>query len=236
MRAITRPSVPVTPASDRATHLVLSITAQSPHNATSNPTRAVLFDLGNVVLELDVRRVFAHWADLSGESIDTLIGRWALDDAYKRHEIGQLDFRDYAAHLGRLLDIDLPTSGWRAGWNALFRGPYPNVTARLPDLSARLPCFCFTNTNPTHQAQWQSDFPDVITDFQKVYVSSEIGRRKPDPESYRWVASDMGFLPGEIHFIDDSPENIEGAISAGMNATLVRNEADVVAAMDALLS
>jgi HAD superfamily hydrolase (TIGR01509 family) len=50
------------------------------------------------------------------------------------------------------------------------------------------------------------------------------------------VASDMGFLPGEIHFIDDSPENIEGAISAGMNATLVRNEADVVAAMDALLS
>ncbi len=210
--------------------------AQSKDNATPNPTQAVLFDLGNVILDLDVRRVFAHWADLSGEPIESLTSRWVLDDAYKRHEVGELDFHDYAAHLGGLLGIELSTSDWRAGWNALFRGPYPGVAARLPDLSARLPCFCFTNTNPTHQAQWQSDFPDVIADFRKVYVSSEIGRRKPDPESYRWVASDMGFLPGEIHFIDDSRENIDGAISAGMRATLVRNEADVVAAMDALLS
>lgn len=236
MRAITRPSVPVTPASDRATHLVLSITAQSPHNATSNPTRAVLFDLGNVVLELDVRRVFAHWADLSGESIDTLITRWVLDDAYKRHEIGQLDFHDYAAHLGSLLGIELSASEWRAGWNALFRGPFPDVAARLPNLSARLPCFCFTNTNPTHQARWQSDYPDAIEEFRKIYVSSEIGRRKPDPDAYRWVANDMGFAPREIHFIDDSRENVDGAIRAGMHATLVRSEADVVAAMDALLS
>ena len=45
----------------------------------------------------------------------------------------------------------------------------------------------------------------------------------------------MGFAPGEIHFIDDSRENIEGAMSAGMRATLVRSEADVVAAMEGLL-
>jgi len=196
----------------------------------------VLFDLGNVILELDVRRVFAHWADLSGESTDTLITRWVLDEAYRRHETGQLDFHDYAAHLSRMLDIELPASGWQAGWNALFRGPYADVTARLPSLSARLPCFCFTNTNPTHQAQWQRDYPDAIKGFRKIYVSSEIGRRKPDPESYRWVASDMGFAPGEIHFIDDSQANVDGAISAGMRATRVRSEADVVAAMDALLS
>ncbi len=222
IRTFTQPSVPVTRVSKRP--------------CPSDPTRAVLFDLGNVILELDVRRVFAHWADLSGESTDTLITRWVLDEAYRRHETGQLDFHDYAAHLSRMLDIELPASGWQAGWNALFRGPYADVTARLPSLSARLPCFCFTNTNPTHQAQWQRDYPDAIKGFRKIYVSSEIGRRKPDPESYRWVASDMGFAPGEIHFIDDSQANVDGAISAGMRATRVRSEADVVAAMDALLS
>ena len=200
-----------------------------------NRPQAVLFDLGNVILDLDVRRVFAHWAELSGEPIDALTSRWVLDDAYKRHEVGELDFHDYAAHLAVMLDIELSTSDWRTGWNALFRGPYPEVAARLPGLSTRLPCFCFTNTNPTHQAQWQSDFPAAIADFRKIYVSSEIGRRKPDPESYRWVAGDMGFAPNEIHFIDDSQENVDGAISAGMRATLVRNEADVVAAMEALL-
>jgi putative hydrolase of the HAD superfamily len=202
----------------------------------SEPINAVLFDLGNVVLELDVRRVFARWAELSGEPIDALRSRWVLDDAYKRHEVGELNFHDYAVHLGGMLGIELSTSDWRNGWNALFRGPFPEVAARLPGLSARLPCFCFTNTNPTHQAQWQSDFPTVIADFRKIYVSSEIGRRKPEPESYRWVASDMGFAPHEIHFIDDSRENVDGAISAGMRATLVRSEADVVAAMEALLS
>jgi len=202
----------------------------------SKPIKAVLFDLGNVVLELDVRLVFARWAELSGEPIDALTSRWVLDDAYKRHEVGELDFHDYAVHLGGMLGIELSTSDWRAGWNALFRGPFPEVAARLPGLSARLPCFCFTNTNPTHQAQWQSDFPAAIADFRKIYVSSEIGRRKPEQESYRWVASDMGFAPHEIHFMDDSPENVDGAISAGMQATLVRSEADVVAAMEALLS
>jgi putative hydrolase of the HAD superfamily len=202
----------------------------------SKPVKAVLFDLGNVVLELDVRQVFARWAELSGEPIDALTSRWVLDDAYKRHEVGELDFHDYAAHLGGMLGIELSTSEWRAGWNALFREPFPEVAARLPGLSARVPCFCFTNTNPTHQAQWQSDFPAAIADFRKIYVSSEIGRRKPEQESYRWVASDMGFAPHEIHFIDDSRENVDGAISAGMQATLVRSEADVVAAMEALLS
>jgi FMN phosphatase YigB (HAD superfamily) len=202
----------------------------------SKPIKAVLFDLGNVVLELDVRQVFAHWAERSGEPIDALTSRWVLDEAYKRHEVGELDFHEYAVHLGDLLGIELSTLDWRSGWNALFRGPYPEVAARLPALSDHLPCFCFTNTNPTHQAQWQSDFPDAIAHFEKIYVSSEIGRRKPDQESYRWVASDMGFAPHEIHFIDDSRENVEGAISAGLRATLVRSEADVVAAMETLLS
>lgn len=195
---------------------------------------ALLFDLGNVIVDLDPSRVFAHWGETAAVDPATLAARWTIDDAYRQHETGQLDFHAYTQHLSNTLHIDLAPSQWRDGWNALFLGTFPMVNARLASLASALPCFCYTNTNPTHQTEWQANYSDALLPFRKVYVSSDIGRRKPDASSFNWVANDMGYDPTEIQFIDDSPENVAGARRVGMSSILARGEAQVLAALATL--
>ncbi len=195
---------------------------------------AVLLDLGNVVLEVDFRRTFDYWAKQAGVGVEHLYERWQLDDAYRQHEIGTLAFSDYIAALSQRLEISLPMHDWETGWNELFVGPYPQVQQRLGSISSLLPLYAFTNTNPTHEIHWRRNYPQALQHFREIYVSSNIGLRKPDLVAYEHVAADMGFEPTEILFVDDTEENVVGAASSGMQARWVRSEADVVQVLDSL--
>ena len=132
-----------------------------------------------------------------------------------------MDFAAYAECLSARLGIELAEHDWRTGWNALFSGTFREVVDALPRAAARLPLYCFTNTNAEHQATWQARYGHCLTPFTKVYVSSEIGRRKPDAAAFAWVADDMGLRPADILFLDDSRENIRGAAAAGLQAVHV---------------
>ena len=160
------------------------------------------------------------------------MSKWGADDAYKRHETGDLDFAGYCAHLSERLGITLPPHEWLEGWNAIFVAPYPGVVARLPRIAERFDLCCYSNTNDAHHAEWSTRYADELKAFRRVYVSSAIRRRKPDVESFRWVARDMGHAPEHILFIDDTLENIEGARAAGFMAVHARGDEAVSRALD----
>lgn len=196
--------------------------------------RAVLLDLGGVVLQLNPLASFNYWAQAGGVPPEQLMSRWGLDDAYKLHEIGAMDFATYAAHLGGRFGIELGVDEWLAGWNALFVGPFPEVAALLPRVASSYDLCCFSNTNEAHRSAFSAAFPDVLHSFRRVYASSSIGRRKPDVSSFHWVTSAMRQAPADVLFVDDSFENIEGAREAGLMAVHARGAHDVVAVLNRL--
>ena len=53
--------------------------------------------------------------------------------------------------------------------------------------------------------------------FQYSMFSYEVRLKKPDPEIYKRILSFMQVRPEEAIFVDDMPENIEGANSIGMH-------------------
>jgi putative hydrolase of the HAD superfamily len=201
----------------------------------TNRPRAVLLDLGGVVIDINVAPLFERWARAAGLPVEQLMSRWGADDAYKRHETGDLDFDGYCAHLAAKLGIELPPEEWREGWNAIFVGPYNGVVARLPRIAERFDLCCYSNTNDAHHAAWSTRYAGELKPFRRVYVSSTIRRRKPDVASFQWVARDMGYAPEQILFIDDTLENIEGARAAGLRAVQARGEEAVSRALDNLL-
>jgi putative hydrolase of the HAD superfamily len=161
-----------------------------------------------------------------------LEARWALDDAYRAHETGSIGFETYVDALSRRLEVSMPLEAWRTGWNDLFIGPFDRVQMRLAALSGRIPLYAFTNTNPTHEQEWRSRYPEALAHFEDIFVSSSIGLRKPDAEAYRWVADAMSLAPEEILFVDDTEENVEGARRAGLATEWVLSETDVLEALD----
>ena len=66
-------------------------------------------------------------------------------------------------------------------------------------------------------------------------MSSHIGLRKPNVGAYHYVCEQMEATPADVLFLDDSQENINGALRAGLDARLVRSEAEVVAQLETLL-
>ncbi len=196
----------------------------------------ILLDLGNVVIGVDFRRVFTSWANSAQVSEKRFYERWVLDSAYKQHEVGAIDFAEYTNHLGKKFDITLSLEAWQKGWNDLWTSPFLSVIELLPQLRARHRLFAFSNTNDTHANCWRSLFAQELAPFEEIYVSSEIGRRKPSPDAYLDVCQRMGALPEEVLFIDDTMENIDGALAAGIDAHHSKTEADVANLLRPLLS
>jgi glucose-1-phosphatase len=196
---------------------------------------ALLFDLGGVLIRLDWDAVFAHWARCCGADAAALRRRFAFDDAYERHERGEIDSARYFEGLRRTLGIDPTEAQIEAGWNALFVGEIAETTRLVARAAARIPVHLFSNTNAAHQAAWSRDYAEALRPFGRVFVSSEIGLRKPDRAAFEHVAREIGVLPGRILFFDDTESNVAGARAAGLQAVHVRSPDDVARALDRLL-
>jgi hypothetical protein len=69
----------------------------SPPVLTPTSADALLFDLGRVVLDIDFSRALTCWAGHAGCEPAQLIGRFSPDDAYKRHERGEISDAEFSA-------------------------------------------------------------------------------------------------------------------------------------------
>jgi putative hydrolase of the HAD superfamily len=79
--------------------------------------------------------------------------------------------------------------------------------------------------------EWQID--DA---FHHLFISSEIGLMKPNPEIYELVLEQIGFEACETVFIDDFSGNIAGAKEIGMHGILFENPEQVKAELNKLLN
>ena len=192
---------------------------------------ALLFDLGRVIIDLDSARAPARWAQLAGvpaADINALLAqRIAGGEAFCRHERGEISDAAFFAHLRRELMIDLTDAQFIDGWNAIFIGEMPGIRPVLASLQGRLPFYAFSNTNPAHHAYWSIRFSDLLTSFRKIYVSHEIGARKPEPAAFQAVLADMAIAPERVLFFDDIAENVAGARACGLIAVEVASTRDV---------
>jgi glucose-1-phosphatase len=202
----------------------------------TTPQRALLFDLGGVVLDIDFDRVFHAWAARASCDPRAVRRRFKFDDAYERHERGELDAAGYFASLRRSLRLHLSDGEFIAGWSDLYVAPVPGMAAVLAAASQRFPLYAFTNSNPTHQAVWATRYASELTVFRSIFVSSEMGLRKPDPRAFKEIARRTGLPASAFLFFDDTLENVMGAQTAGMQGVHVNSTDDVRVALLKLTS
>ncbi|HUU59943.1 MAG TPA: HAD-IA family hydrolase, partial [Phycisphaerae bacterium] len=73
-----------------------------------------------------------------------------------------------------------------------------------------------SNTNAVHADVWRVRHADVLRHFERIFVSHEMGARKPEPECFRQVLEYLAVAPRRVVFIDDCAENVEAAVRLGM--------------------
>ena len=195
--------------------------------------QALLFDLGGVVIDIDFDRAIRAWQPKSRLSVDELRRAFQFDLEYQRHERGEITSPEYFDHLASVLRIENDHGYIAEGWNSIYVGVVPDTLAALRAARSRLPCYAFTNTNASHAITWRKMFPEVVNSFDRIFVSFEMGLRKPEKEAFDRICRELDLPSGSIMFFDDLLENVESARAAGLQAVHVRSPQDV---QDALRS
>lgn len=195
--------------------------------AAPTPTRAVLFDLGGVLLDVDFGRALAAWAPHSRLPHDRLREAFRFDGPYELHETGGLPADGYFMHLRRELELECDAEVVRSGFNAILLGEIEETVRLLDAARARVPCYAISNTNAVHVAEIERAFPQLLPRFTRVFASHEIGHRKPHPRAFQYVLQAIGVPPAQVLLFDDLIANVEGAQALGLQAVLVRSPADV---------
>lgn len=201
---------------------------------TPSSVDVLLFDLGRVVLDINFDSVVARWADHAGCAPAELASRFVVNDSFKHHETGRIDDATFFADLRQSLGIGLSDAQFLEGWNAIFAGEMPGIAPLLAGAAQRLPLYAFSNTNPAHVAHFSKTYAGVLGHFREMFLSSNIGLRKPDAEAYDHVVKAIGAPASRILFFDDSVANIEGARARGLRAVHVTSMDDVARALTAL--
>ncbi|WP_128003286.1 HAD-IA family hydrolase [Piscinibacter defluvii] len=199
----------------------------------ATPPLALLFDLGGVLLNVDFERALEAWAPFSALGIDDLRRRFTFDAAYAHHERGEIGAQAYFAHLIELLKLRAAVDQVEAGWNAVFVGEIVETRRLVETARQRMTCCAFTNTNASHMRTWSALYPRVVSTFDRIFASHQMGLRKPERAAFEYICRSLALPPSTILFFDDLAENVQAAQQAGFQAVWVRTPRDVAEALRA---
>lgn len=181
-----------------------------------------IFDLGNVIVDIDFNRVLGAWSDFSRVPLATLKQSFTMGDAFHQHERGEISDEQFAEKLCHEMELPLSYEQFSHGWQAIFVGIRPEVIAimhKLREQGHRV--VVLSNTNRLHTTFWPDEYPEVKAAADKIYLSQEMGMRKPEARIYQAVLQAEGFSAADALFFDDNVDNIEGANQLGITSILV---------------
>ena len=195
-------------------------------------TKAIIFDIGNVLVAFDFQRAYARLEPICRYSIDDVRSRLRASGIVPRLETGRLEPVQFVEQFCGLLDLNLNLQQFQEIWSSIFL-PEPIMPAPLlAALKARYPMIVLSNTNALHFEILRRDY-DFLRHFDHQVLSHEVGAVKPSPEIYREAVRLAGCRAEECFFTDDIPEFVEGARREGIDAVRFESPAQVEAELRA---
>ncbi|MCA0208827.1 MAG: HAD family phosphatase [Proteobacteria bacterium] len=177
--------------------------------------RSVIFDVGRVLFDWDLRYLFAKLIDDKDE-LEWFVANVVTPGWHFQHDAGRplaemvperkAAFPDQAP----LIDV------YATRFNETIPGPMPGSIELVERLDAAgVPLFAITNFGHEFWEAFRPTQP-VFDRFRDIVVSGTEKLMKPDPAIYALAIERFGIDPAGALFIDDMAKNIEGAESVGI--------------------
>ena len=178
----------------------------------------IFFDLGNVILNFSHQRSFeqvAEVANISPEKAKEAIFDSGLQNQYEKGLVTSDQFVDIFSK--ETVSQPDPARLFRALSDIFWlnRSIVP-ILAGLRGIN--YPMGILSNTCEAHWLFALERFPVIPMMFNQFILSYESKSMKPDAKIYEDAIAMAGLPPQQIFFVDDRPENVEGAKAAGLDA------------------
>lgn len=185
--------------------------------------KAVIFDMGGVLVDLDIEGCKAAFKSYLGYyNIDNIIDACHQKGIYGDLEEGTLSAEEFRRIvLSESRPDSRPELVDEAMWNILV-GIAPYKVTMLRRLAESYDLYLLSNNNPICMPHSTRIFADagIPLDriFRKCFLSYEVKALKPSERFYKTVIEEIGIPSEDMLFIDDSQKNVDGAVAAGLPA------------------
>ena len=179
--------------------------------------RAILLDLGKVIVPFDFGIGYKAIQDLTGVPPDVIRERIRGSGLVPRFESGLIEPEDFVIQFCQAVKIQIGYSEFCEIWSSIFSRNTLITGEFLSSLSRFCPLILVSNTNHIHFEMIRENYP-LLRHFTEFILSYKVKAMKPSPVIYQAAVKAAGCDPGECFFTDDIAEYVEGARQFGIDA------------------
>ena len=189
--------------------------------------RAVIFDLGGVLIRTEDRTPRTRLADRLGLTYNELSA--LIFDSPSAHQAmkGEITAAEHWEAAQEALGIPqdeiekMKLDFW--GGDTLDENLVNYLRDLRPQYKTALLSNAWDDLRQMIEEEWKID--DA---FDEIIISAEVGLVKPDASIYQRMIADLDIVPAEAVFVDDFPENVAGARSQGLHAVQFNDSAQAL--------
>jgi HAD superfamily hydrolase (TIGR01509 family) len=188
--------------------------------------RAIIFDIGRVLIQVDIHRAMAGLASdlrLTPEEVWSAIEN---DPRWPDWQEGRISPQDWHFHLGNRLGGSLTFEQFKQVWNSALVADPIQPEPFLERLSENYRLALLSNTDPIHMSEAEARFPFFRFFPTRIY-SFRVGASKPNPLIYAGALRACRVRAEEAIFIDDVPAYAEAAQRLGMTGLVFRSHQEL---------
>lgn len=182
----------------------------------------IIFDLGGVILDLDYQLTQQAFEELGTGNFQQHYTQAAQSGLFDLYETGKISTNHFVNKLLDLLPKGTTPNKVVQAWNAMIKEFPADNLELLRKLKEDYQLILLSNTNELHidflerKLRKHGEHLQLKDFFSHAYYSSELGMRKPHPETFQHICELHQLNVSETLFIDDTAGHIEGAQKCGL--------------------
>jgi putative hydrolase of the HAD superfamily len=183
-----------------------------------NGIRAIIFDIGRVLVRIDLRHVKEALADGLSLTTEELWSAIEKDPLWMDWQRGRVSPRDWHLNLCKRLGVKMPFDRFVQAWNSVLDPKPIHPDSLFASLSKKYRLALLSNTDPIHVPYLESTysfyhyFPAPVRNY-----SCSLGACKPDPLVFRQALESCKVAAPQAIYIDDIGAFADAAQSLGMH-------------------
>lgn len=175
-----------------------------------------IFDIGNVLVNFDFQELLRAIAADSGAPVEPPTQR----DLEMHHAVeeGVISDQAFVDYLNKSKGLSWTIDTLIGVWQKMFTINQTGRKLFLDAIARGLPVYTLSNIAEHHIEAIERNWPGFFDGATGLFLSYEIGARKPNAAIYRRLLDDLGTTGQQCLFIDDLERNVEAARAAGIHA------------------
>ena len=194
--------------------------------------KAIIFDLGAVILNINYQNTIDEFTKLGVNNAATFYSKKVQTNLFNQIETGMISSNEFLKALQKETK-NANINQVEKAWNAMLLDLPEERVHLIKKLKNNHTIYLLSNTNAIHIDAFKKQLGNrkwlaFCKLFDKMYLSHELGLRKPDVKIFEYILNEQKLKAEEVFFIDDSPQHIASAKKIGIHCHHLLDDENII--------